>query len=94
MDKCPPKEHKFDEKEFEEILTKIPGTLEYFEFHKLYLYSKFWGNFYTIAKYGFEKLGIGAEKLFGKEEADLAQNHADKCFSACYQLKNYLENPW
>lgn len=88
------KDHKFDEKEFKEILDNIPDTLQNLEFHKLYLYSKFWGNFYTIAKYGLENFGIGAEKLFEKEEVELAQKHADKCYSAAYQLKNYLENPW
>jgi HEPN domain-containing protein len=89
-----PKEHKFDEKEFEEILTKIPESLENIEFHKLYLYSRFWGNFYTVVKYGLEKFGIGPEKLFDESEANLAEKHADRCYFASLQLKNYLENPW
>jgi len=89
-----PRDHKFDEKEFKEVLNQIPETLEQFEFHKLYLYSRFWSNFYTVAKYGLENFGIGAEKLFGKEEAELAQKHADKCYFASNQLENYLENPW
>lgn len=89
-----PRDHKFDEKEFKEVLDNIPESLSNLEFHKLYLYSRFWGNFYTVAKYGFEKFGIGAEKLFGKEEAELAQKHADKCYFTANQLKVYLENPW
>lgn len=89
-----PKDHKFDEKEFKEVLNQIPEELENLEFYKLYLYSRFWSNFYTVAKYGLENFGIGAEKLFGKEEAELAQKHADKCYFASVQLKNYLENPW
>lgn len=89
-----PRDHKFDEKEFKEMLDRIPDTLKNYEFHKLYLYSKFWGNFYTIAKYGLENFSIGSNKLFGKEEAELAQKHADKCYFACAQLKNYLEHPW
>jgi HEPN domain-containing protein len=88
------KEHKFDEKEFEEILTKIPESLENLEFYKLYLYSKFWSNFYIVAKYGLEKFGIGPEKLFGENEANLAEKHAEKCYFTSLQLKNYLENPW
>ena len=36
------KDHKFDEKEFKEMLNQIPESLENQEFHKLYLYSKFW----------------------------------------------------
>lgn len=88
------KDHKFDEKEFREVLNEIPYALENLEFHKLYLYSRFWSNFYTTAKYGLENLGKGAEKLFGKEESELAQKHADKCYFASKQLENYLQNPW
>lgn len=88
------KDHKFDEKEFKQVLNQIPEELEYLDFHKLYLYSRFWGNFYTVAKYGLENFGIGAEKLFEEEEAKLAQKHADKCYFASNQLENYLENPW
>jgi len=39
------KDHRFDEKEFKEILDNIPATLQNLEFHKIYLYSKFWGIF-------------------------------------------------
>ena len=88
------KDHKFDEKEFKEMLNQIPESLENQEFHKLYLYSKFWSNFYTIAKYGLENFGMGAEKFFGNEEAELAQKHADKCYFASMQLKNYMDHPW
>lgn len=88
------KDHKFDEREFKEVLDKIPDALANQDFHKLYLYSRFWSNFYTIAKYSLENFGIGAEKLFSKEEADLAQRHAGKCYFASMQLKNYMEHPW
>lgn len=88
------KDHKFDEKEFVKVLENIPKRLDNLELHKLYLYSKFWGNFYTTAKYGLEVLNIGADELFEKEEANLAQKHADKCYFAAQQLKGYLENPW
>lgn len=89
-----PKSHEFKDKEFKDILDKIPKALLHLEFHKLYLYSKFWSNFYTIAKYGLENFSIGAEKLFGREEAELAKLHSEKCYSAAYQLKEYLKNPW
>jgi hypothetical protein len=36
---------------------------------RLFLYSKFWGAFYETAKSGDERLGVGPEKLFRKEEA-------------------------
>jgi HEPN domain-containing protein len=66
-----PRKHEFREEEFEDILKMIPAKLKYLDIAKVYLYSKFWLQFYTVAKYGLEKLGIGADKLFGKEEANL-----------------------
>jgi len=89
-----PKRHKFEEKEFLEVLESIPDELEYLEFHKIYLYSLFWEKFYTIAKYGLENFGLGAEKLFEKEEANLALKHAKKSVSAVKTLDNYLKYPW
>jgi len=89
-----PKKHEFSEGEFEAILEKIPEKLKYLDFHKLYLYSKFWLSFYTVAKYGLEKIGVGAEKLFEKEEAELALKHAEKCYYGARQLENYIKHPW
>ena len=89
-----PRRHEFNEEEFEAILKKIPDKLKYLDFHKLYLYSKFWLSFYTVAKYGLEKIGVGPEKLFEKEEAELALKHADKCYYGASQLRNYMKHPW
>jgi HEPN domain-containing protein len=89
-----PKSHEFKDKEFKDVLDKVPKALAYLEFHKLYLYSKFWSNFYTIAKYGLENFSVGAEKLFGSEEAKLAKMHSEKCYSAAQQLRQYLDHPW
>ena len=86
-----PKKHEFSEEEFEAILKKIPERLKYLDFHKLYLYSKFWLSFYTVAKYGLEKIGVGAEKLFEKEEAELALKHAKRCYEGASQLENYIK---
>jgi len=89
-----PKKHGFSEKEFKKILDRIPESLKNFEFHKLYLYQMFWQSFYTIAKYGLENFRIGPDKLFDKEEAEIALKHADKCRFAISQLKNYFDHPW
>ena len=89
-----PKKYEFKEEKFEAILKKIPEKFKYLDFPKLYLYSKFWSNFYTVAKYGLEKLGVGADKLFEKEEAELALKHAEKCRSAATQLESYVKYPW
>jgi HEPN domain-containing protein len=84
-----PRKHEFSEEEFEKILQMIPAQLKYLDLPKIYLYSKFWSQFYTVAKYCLEKLGVGADKLFGEEEAKLALKHAEKCESAASQLLNY-----
>ena len=89
-----PRSHEFKDKEFKDVLDKIPNALVHLEFHKLYLYSKFWSNFYTIAKYGLENFSIGAEKLFGQEETELAKRHSAKCYLAAHQLKGYLDYPY
>ena len=89
-----PRRHEFKEEEFEAILDKIPERLKHLDFPKVYLYSKFWSNFYTVAKYGLEKLGVGADKLFEKEEAELALKHADKCKFVASQLESYVKHPW
>jgi len=86
-----PKGHKFKEEDFETILENIPEELKYLEIHKLYLYSKFWAEFYTIAKYGLERVGVGADKLFEEEEARLALKHAEKCHLAASSIKTYIQ---
>jgi HEPN domain-containing protein len=46
----------------------------------------FWGQFYTIAKYGIEELEVSPEKLFEKEDAELAVKHADLCVRVASNL--------
>jgi len=89
-----PKKHEFKEEEFEKILNKVPEKLKNLDLPKLYLYHIFWSKFYTVAKYGLEKIGIGPEKLFEREEAELALKHADKCKYATSQLESYIKHPW
>jgi len=86
-----PKRHDFKEEEFERILEKVPESLQYLNLPKIYLFTKFWLNFYTIAKYGFEKLGVGPEKLFGEEEANLALKHAEECRMAASQIESHVK---
>jgi HEPN domain-containing protein len=83
------RKHEFDEEEFEKILKMIPDRLIYLDLPKIYLYSKFWSQFYTITKYGLEKFGVGADRLFENEEVELALKHADRCEYAASQLLNY-----
>jgi HEPN domain-containing protein len=74
-----PKRHTFRDEEFEKLFEKVPEELRYLDFPRLFLYSKFWGGFYEAAKYGDERLGVGPERLFRKEEAELALKHAGEC---------------
>ena len=89
---APARPHEFKEEEFEKVLNKIPKRLEYVGLPRLYLYSKLWSTFYTTAKYGLEKLGVGAEKLFEREEAALALKHATRCRIASIQVKSYVKH--
>ncbi len=79
----PLKEHRFSEKDFQMMFQKVPEAarddLENLNIYKTYLYSLFWENFYTVAKYGLEVLKVGAGNLMEKEEAELAIKHASFC---------------
>lgn len=81
-----PKTHEFKEQDFIKLLSKIPEELKFYNFPRLYLLSKFWSSFYTVSKYGLEKLEIGADELFKDKEANLALNHAEECYSASNAL--------
>jgi hypothetical protein len=53
----------------------------------------FWAQFYTIAKYGLEVGNLAsAQDLFGKEEADLAVQHAEECYRAVSGLRYLSED--
>ena len=79
----PPK-HKIKEMKFKEAMQKLtPMETNIYSFPKVLLMARFWSEFYEVAKYGFEELGIGSDKLFGKAEAQLAVEHAGECYRAC-----------
>ena len=85
-----PRKHKFTDKDFKEILDKLPAELSHVDLGRLYLISKFWAEMYTIAKYGSEELGIGPEKLFKEEEAKIAIKHAEECEINAYWVLNHF----
>jgi HEPN domain-containing protein len=87
-----PKRHTFKDEEFEALFKKIPDKLRHLDFPRLFLYSKFWGSFYEMAKYGDERLGVGPEKLFRKEEAQLALIHARESRHAAHTLLTHLRH--
>lgn len=88
-----PGKHEFKDEEFEPLLDKVPEDLRYYNFPKLYLLHKLWLGFYTVAKYGYDKFGTGPEKLFHKEEAELAIKHAEDCRRVADMLPNRIKYP-
>jgi len=85
-----PKEHQLlFEKEGKEEIKEVTKKLLSMEFPKYFIYkdelprviflSYFWHRFYTIAKYGISELNLPPDRLFKKEEAELALNHAKLC---------------
>ena len=52
----------------------------------------FWYNFYTLAKYGIEELNFPPNKLFTKEDAELALKHAKECVYIADKLFSYKKN--
>jgi len=88
-----PKKHEFKDEEFEPLLDKVPADLRYYNFPRLYLLHKLWSGFYTVAKYGYDKVGTGPEKLFQKEEAELAIKHAEDCRRVADMLLNRIKYP-
>lgn len=89
-----PKKHEFEDKEFERLLDRVPEHLKDLNFPRVYVLHKFWSGFmYTAAKYGSAALATGPEKLFHKEEAELAVTHAENCRFAGSMLLNKAKFP-
>ena len=95
-----PQEHRIPKEEFRKVMKALEITgeeeallmgVDHEKIPRLYLYSEFWHQFYTVAKYGDEELGIPSDKLFGREEAELALTHAKQCYSLADSLRYYLE---
>jgi len=91
-------EQKKEGKEIRESVKKLfqSNFPKYFaykeELPKVIFLTYFWGQFYTIAKYGIEELNLPPDELFKKEDAELAVNHAELCVRVAnnllYQKRN------
>ena len=91
MDLDFPKEHQllFERGKKGEEVKKVTKELLSKEFPEHFAYKEelprlifltyFWYRFYTIAKYGISELDIPPDKLFKKEDAELAIKHAKLC---------------
>jgi len=99
-----PKEHQllFERGKKGEEVKKVTKELlskefpEYFaykeELPRLIFLTYFWYRFYTIAKYGIDELNIPPDKLFKKEDAELAVNHAKRCVDIVNNLLIWKES--
>jgi HEPN domain-containing protein len=76
-----PKEHKIDDKRFadflREVMAAVPPELAYQDVARVVFLARFWGEFYLTAKYGMEAIGTTPDRLFKREEAELALKHLD-----------------
>ena len=78
------KSHDIKELDFAKVLPNIPdNAAKTHNFPRVLLLAWFWSGFYLTAKYGHEELRVGADKLFKKDEAELAVAHAQECQYAC-----------
>jgi len=66
--------------EVKDLLRKdFPKYFEREKIPRVLFLTYFWHNFYTLAKYGIEELNFPPDKLFTKEDAELALKHAKEC---------------
>jgi len=76
-----PREHKIDDKRFPAFLKKVmaavPPEITYPDVARIIFLARFWGEFYLTAKYGMEATGTTPDRLFKREEAELALKHLD-----------------
>jgi len=56
------------------------------ELPRVIFLTYFWGQFYTIAKYGIDELNLPPDELFKKEDAELAVSHAELCVRVANEL--------
>jgi len=82
--------HELKVDEFVRVLDQIPEDLKYHKYSRLFILANFWTEFYTISKYGHEKIGISSEQIFEKDEAELALKHANACYHAANAIRIWL----
>ena len=99
-----PKDHQllFERGKKGEEVKRVTKELLLKEFPKYFVYKEelprlifltyFWHRFYTIAKYGLAELNVPPDKLFRKEDAELAINHAKRCVNVADNLLMCKEN--
>lgn len=93
-----PREHQllFERRKKGEEVMKITKGLLFKDFPKNFVYKDelprlifltyFWHRFYTIAKYGIDELNVPPDKLFKREDAELAVKHAKFCVTVADNL--------
>lgn len=80
--------HAFTDDDFLSLLSAVPRDYR-INIPRVYLLAKFWAEFYTIAKYGLEKMMTPPDKLFAERETKLAYDHASECHTAAYVIRHW-----
>ena len=80
-------QHLPSEKEFQKMLSSAPPQMIYISFPRLWMLMKFWAAVYKNAKYGSKELKVSADRLFEKEDAELALKHAEYAYGAADSVR-------
>ncbi len=70
------RKHSQKEPQFKKLIESVPSKLSHINFPRLFVISKLWSTFYTIAKYGLQDIEVGPHRIFSEKEANLAKEHA------------------
>ena len=98
-----PSSHGLNREQFSKIAKQIQDkklvdkleeqNLGHIRLPRLLFLANFWAQFYLPAKYGFQAGYLApAQALFDREEAVLATQHAEQCYSAASQMRYLSED--
>ncbi len=98
-----PPSHGLDREQFSKMAKQIQEkklvdkleeqNLGHIRLPRLLFLANFWAQFYLPAKYGFQAGYLApAQALFDREEAVLAVQHAEQCYSAASQMRYLSED--
>jgi HEPN domain-containing protein len=93
-----PREHVIDERRLSGFvraaIDAASSALVTFRFQpedlvRAFLLARFWSQLYPVVKYGIEELGVGPQRIFGREEAELALHHLSEVGEIGPKLVDY-----
>ena len=94
-----PREHVIDERRLSgfvkaviEAATSADVTFRFLpeDLVRVFLLARFWSQMYPVVKYGIEELGVAPQRIFGREEAELALHHLSQVSEIGPKLVDYF----